>query len=586
MPEENSIVDTFIKTVISFQGSAIDPRSVNVLLSSLKVLDGMLSDYHDSPYKSAREDLARSFEQLSADVYAMPQGDYYREAYFFAVAWLKAIAGLLARKHLLQLDESSIIMKVYQSILGVLRIGSIDPRAVHFLLTSLTVLDSLLVEFYDRHYREGRVAVMRDYQKIAQLANSNAMGEYYKEAYNEAHRWADAISGMLARKAVLMPQSTLIVTDFVPEDAYLPPFGEVLNVKEETPGEESAVQAQEEEAADQIIRIGIGQQMDRQKEFESWILNWIYSRREQQRPINLVFVGETGSGKSYSALSLAEKVDPNFSTDNIVFTIEQFMAKLNSRPPAGTVIVFDEAGLEISNKEWHDMQIIIFGKTAQSMRYRGIMVFYTVPRLPFIDSTTRQLIQLLLESTGERGTMKPFLIRPSSDRNDNRPWYVYPKVTITDSDERTLTYEYRATVFPMPPKNLYVPYEAKKDEYLTGVFTGMEDSLKKMREAKEEKQVTVEQYETGVQLTCNHCGYTYNYKKPSWDVKCPRCKKVITIPENLKPYVGTVHPPLSAAGTGTEKTGQSGEETIESGEDGEETMGESHMGEAPPNELP
>lgn len=582
MPEENSIVDAFTKTVISFQGSAIDPGSVNVLLSSLKVLDGMLSDYYDSPYRSAREDLAKNFEQLSADSYAMPQGDYYREAYYFAISWLKALSGLLARKHLLQLDESSIIIKVYQSVLGVLRRGSIDPRSVHFLLTSLTVLDSLLVEFYDRHYREGRVAVMRDYQKIGQLAGSGSMGEYYREAYNEAHRWADAVSGMLARKAVLMPQSTTIVTDFVPEDVYLPPFGEAPKINEETDE-----QPPEEDNSEVLVRIGVEEQTGREREFESWILNWIYSRREEQRPINLVFVGETGSGKSFSALSLAEKVDPNFSVDNVVFTIEQFMAKLNSRPPAGTVIVFDEAGLEISNKEWHDMQIIIFGKTAQSMRYRGIMVFYTVPRLPFIDSTTRQLIQLLLESTGERGTMKPFLIRPSSDRNDNRPWYVYPKMTITDKDERTLMYEYRAMVFPMPPKSLYVPYEAKKDEYLTGVFTGMEESLRKMREAKEERTVTVEQYEMGVQLTCNHCGYTYNYKKPSWDVKCPRCKKNISIPENLKPYVGILHPPLSAVGSGQEeKTEGTGEQGDESEENGDETMGESRMGETPPDELP
>ena len=581
MPEENSIVDTFTRTVVSFQGSSIDPGSINTLLSSLKVLDGMLGDYYDSPYKALREELAKNFEQLAADSYAMPHGDYYREAYLYAISWLKAISGLLARKHLLQLDEKSIIMKVYQSILSVLRRGSIDPRTVHFLLTSLTVQDSLLVEFYDRHYREERVSVMRDYQKIAQLAGSNSMGDYYREAYNEAHRWADAMSRMLARKAVLMPQSTIIVTDYIPEDAYLPPFGETLRVKHDAPAEQPA----EDDHAEHLIRIGVEQQTGREREFESWLLNWVYSRREEQRPINIVFVGETGSGKSYSAMSLAEKVDPNFSTDNVVFTIEQFMAKLNSRPPAGTVIVFDEAGLEISSKEWRDMQIIIFGKTAQSMRYRGIMVFYTVPRLPFIDSTTRQLIQLLLESTSERGAMKPFLIRPSSDRNDNRPWYVYPKMTITDKDERTLTYEYRSVVFPMPPKSVYVPYEAKKDEYLTGVFTGMEESLRKMREAKEGELVSVEQYEMGVQLTCNHCGYTYNYKKPSWDVKCPRCKKMIDIPANLKPYVGIMHPPLQpVAGTGQE--GETEEPGNQDSENGGEVVGESHMGEDPGDELP
>lgn len=42
-----------------------------------------------------------------------------------------------------------------------------------------------------------------------------------------------------------------------------------------------------------------------------------------------IITGEIGSGKSYSALSLAEKIDPELSIDKVVFTVEEFM-NLNS----------------------------------------------------------------------------------------------------------------------------------------------------------------------------------------------------------------------------------------------------------------
>lgn len=278
---------------------------------------------------------------------------------------------------------------------------------------------------------------------------------------------------------------------------------------------------------------------------QSWLLSYVKERRNTQRPINIVFTGETGSGKSYAAIALADMVDPNFSEENVVFTVEEYLSLLNRKPrlPQGSVIVFEEAGLGLNNHQWRELQVVIFGKTQQSARYRNIIVFYTVPRLPFIDATTRQLVQLLLEATTTRGVMKPFLIRPSSDRNDNRPWYVYPKMQVTDKDERTVTYEYREIHFPMPRKALSVPYEIKKDAHLTEVFEKMEEAVRQQRLDKE----GVKQSEVGIELTCQNCNYPFHYKKASWKVKCERCGQSVDIPKHLRQFTGVEHPPLDYA---------------------------------------
>ena len=38
--------------------------------------------------------------------------------------------------------------------------------------------------------------------------------------------------------------------------------------------------------------------------------------------------GEPGSGKSYSGLAICEKVYPDFSIENVIFTPKQFLVKL------------------------------------------------------------------------------------------------------------------------------------------------------------------------------------------------------------------------------------------------------------------
>ena len=57
---------------------------------------------------------------------------------------------------------------------------------------------------------------------------------------------------------------------------------------------------------------------------------------------------------------LAERIDPNFSVDRIVFTLKDFVHLMNPELPKGSVIVFDDAGLGINSREWQSLPSKIF----------------------------------------------------------------------------------------------------------------------------------------------------------------------------------------------------------------------------------
>jgi len=282
------------------------------------------------------------------------------------------------------------------------------------------------------------------------------------------------------------------------------------------------------------------------KKSSSWLVNYCRNRIAKRRPLNIIFLGETGSGKSYSAMKLASIIDPTVTAERIVFSIPDFLALLNSEPPLprGAVIIFDEAGLGVNSRMYKDAINIVFSQVAQSMRYRGYIVFYTTPKLSFIDAQVRPLLQMIIESTEERGLMKPLFIKPNADRNDPRPWFKYPVITQYKNYTRSILVVKKVR-FTMPPKRLYIPYEERKDRFLRSKYVKDQERVTQMLESKDEKieqKKMEDSTEEGIRLKCPTCAFVFQYKKPKWDPKCPRCGKTIKIPAVLRPYVGLIHP--------------------------------------------
>lgn len=109
-------------------------------------------------------------------------------------------------------------------------------------------------------------------------------------------------------------------------------------------------------------------------------------------------VGQTGSGKSATAIEFARHVDPTFETNpRIVFTSVEFLETIKTMKK-GQAIVFDEAGVGIPAREWQQVQNKIVGYVTQLFRHLNLCVIFTVPSMSFVEKQVRTLIHAVIET--------------------------------------------------------------------------------------------------------------------------------------------------------------------------------------------
>lgn len=133
-----------------------------------------------------------------------------------------------------------------------------------------------------------------------------------------------------------------------------------------------------------------------------------YFRRIRNRMIHqnknwlAVVCGETGSGKSYSALTIADYISPRGITvkRNVVFNPKQLLELINKpeRLKKGDIIVFDEAGVGMSSRDWYSVQNKLLGMVLQTFRNMNVGLIMTVPNLSFVDVQARKLLHAYFET--------------------------------------------------------------------------------------------------------------------------------------------------------------------------------------------
>lgn len=113
---------------------------------------------------------------------------------------------------------------------------------------------------------------------------------------------------------------------------------------------------------------------------------------------NVVITGPLGSGKSESAIKIAQEVGKltghNWSVDDIVFTPLDFVKRYNNKDltPKGSDIIFDEIGITHNARTNQSKANIEFNKIFQVLRHRELLCIFTLPDLSIIDITARKLM--------------------------------------------------------------------------------------------------------------------------------------------------------------------------------------------------
>jgi len=126
---------------------------------------------------------------------------------------------------------------------------------------------------------------------------------------------------------------------------------------------------------------------------------------KQNRNVLIVVTGLPGSGKSYAALKIAELASNpgRFTIRNVVFSGEEFMTLLNSGTlEKGDWVVFDEAGVSLSARQWNSLTNKLLNFVLQTFRHRNIGVIFCAPDYTFVDSATRKLFHAYIETNEKK----------------------------------------------------------------------------------------------------------------------------------------------------------------------------------------
>jgi len=204
-----------------------------------------------------------------------------------------------------------------------------------------------------------------------------------------------------------------------------------------------------------------------------------------------IVCGETGSGKSFSALRLGEMIDPEFSIDNVVFRIEDFMRLLNSKKlKKGSVIIFDEAGVGIPAREWYTISNKAINYVLQTFRHKNLGVIFTTPDFSYIDAQTRKLFHNYIETVSIDFKKEYVKVKFFQIQFNPRYGKVYWHYSITKVNGRVKTIH--KTNIKKPSKELIQAYEKKKKQFTETLNIEVEDMVKLVREKQQKVFLTPE----------------------------------------------------------------------------------------------
>lgn len=182
--------------------------------------------------------------------------------------------------------------------------------------------------------------------------------------------------------------------------------------------------------------------------------------------------GETGSGKSWSALRIGEMVDPSFGIDSIAFSTKEFLEMFGSHS-RGDVIVFDE-GQEWSARRAMSKRNVELSDIMTMLRFTQVNVLFTVPNINLVDINLRRLMHIYFDvrpvdrvsgpkSLRNKSVANIYMIRHRRDPGGqgermSRPFPVVPIVR----GGKTQRLKIDSIQLLAPSPDLVEAYEAKK----------------------------------------------------------------------------------------------------------------------------
>ena len=214
------------------------------------------------------------------------------------------------------------------------------------------------------------------------------------------------------------------------------------------------------------------------REYFTNILKWRVSRNKN---VMVCLVGQTGSGKSWSALSFAFALNPKFTIDKgICFSKEEVKEAIKRKEK---IVIIDEGGATFSNRSWMGSDqkdaMVIF----QSFRSLNTITFVCVPYFLYLDKVLRELMHFLCESMTIDYEKQETLLKVHRIHFSSYSGKMYRQRLV----DRASGIPLYGTVADKPPAELIDAYENRKSAFLEDLIS--KDSSKEVKKKEKRDQI-------------------------------------------------------------------------------------------------
>ena len=167
-------------------------------------------------------------------------------------------------------------------------------------------------------------------------------------------------------------------------------------------------------------------------------------------PSFIVATGHVRTGKSFSLMSIAENVDPNFSVDKVHFMPQEFKKGLEVAK-AGEFLILDEPAAEFSSRRFMSYINFVLSTIFITFASKRVCVGMATPVVPQVDINMSRLMDFLI-------------VMSSKQRGCARIYQHWTDARTGKFGDRQIMYGYIYPPF-IDRRDQLQAYEAKKKEY-------------------------------------------------------------------------------------------------------------------------
>jgi len=220
---------------------------------------------------------------------------------------------------------------------------------------------------------------------------------------------------------------------------------------------------------------------------EKYWISYIKQRIRKNKNFLGFISGQTGSGKSYSSLRIAEELDKEFSIERCVFGGLELMNLINSgKLKKGSVIVFEEVGVNINARNWASITNKMLNYLLQTFRHKNFILIMNSPFMDFIDSATRKLFHAEMQTIGIDFKNEEVLLKPQLIQYNPRLQKFYFKRLKVIKPEGKVPVDIWRVAKPSEP--LRQAYEKKKNEFTARLNKEIQEELERVELKKHKKK--------------------------------------------------------------------------------------------------